>query len=182
MLGLAARGLTTRQIADRLVISPKTADRHIQHVYGKIGVSTRAAAALWAMQHDVVGLIARAARPRRRLTVDQQALDWTEQTPRRCETPGSRTRRCVSGDPACRRASCSAAVGRHTSSTIRVGSPRPTRAAARGAPPTDGAASRWRVPSSSITTFTSVSLKSECSLRFAEPTVSHRSSTIPIFA
>jgi DNA-binding CsgD family transcriptional regulator len=54
VLGLAARGLTTRQIADRLVISPKTADHHIQHIYGKIGVSTRAAAALWAMQHDVV--------------------------------------------------------------------------------------------------------------------------------
>jgi DNA-binding CsgD family transcriptional regulator len=54
VLGLAARGLTTREIADRLVISPKTADHHIQHIYGKIGVSTRAAAALWAMQHDVV--------------------------------------------------------------------------------------------------------------------------------
>jgi HD-GYP domain-containing protein (c-di-GMP phosphodiesterase class II) len=54
VLNLAARGLTTRQIADRLVISPKTADHHIQHIYGKIGVSTRAAAALWAMQHDVV--------------------------------------------------------------------------------------------------------------------------------
>ena len=48
------RGLTTRQIADRLFISPKTADHHIQHIYGKIGVSTRAAAALWAMQHAVV--------------------------------------------------------------------------------------------------------------------------------
>ena len=54
VLRLAARGLTTRQIADRLVISPKTADHHIQHIYGKIGVSTRAAAALWAMQHTVV--------------------------------------------------------------------------------------------------------------------------------
>ncbi len=54
VLQLAARGLTTRQIADRLVISPKTADHHIQHIYGKIGASTRAAAALWAMQHDVV--------------------------------------------------------------------------------------------------------------------------------
>ena len=42
------------QIADRLYISPKTADHHIQHVYTKIGVSTRAAAALWAMQHAVV--------------------------------------------------------------------------------------------------------------------------------
>jgi HD-GYP domain-containing protein (c-di-GMP phosphodiesterase class II) len=54
VLTLAARGLTTRQIADRLVISPKTADHHIQHIYAKIGVSTRAAAALWAMQHEVV--------------------------------------------------------------------------------------------------------------------------------
>ncbi len=54
VLGLAAKGLTTRQIADRLVISTKTADHHIQHIYGKIGVSSRAAAALWAMEHAVV--------------------------------------------------------------------------------------------------------------------------------
>jgi HD-GYP domain-containing protein (c-di-GMP phosphodiesterase class II) len=54
VLRLAARGLTTREIADRLYISPKTADHHIQHIYGKIGASTRAAAALWAMQHAVV--------------------------------------------------------------------------------------------------------------------------------
>jgi HD-GYP domain-containing protein (c-di-GMP phosphodiesterase class II) len=54
VLRLAARGLTTREIADRLYISPKTADHHIQHIYGKIGCSTRAAAALWAMQNAVV--------------------------------------------------------------------------------------------------------------------------------
>ena len=54
VLNLAARGLTTREIADQLFISPKTADHHIQHTYSKIGVSTRAAAALWAMQHDLV--------------------------------------------------------------------------------------------------------------------------------
>jgi DNA-binding CsgD family transcriptional regulator len=54
VLRLTARGLTTREIADRLSISPKTADHHIQHIYGKIGVSTRAAAALWAIQHTVV--------------------------------------------------------------------------------------------------------------------------------
>jgi HD-GYP domain-containing protein (c-di-GMP phosphodiesterase class II) len=54
VLRLAARGLTTQAIADQLFISPKTADHHIQHVYTKIGVSTRAAAALWAMQHAVV--------------------------------------------------------------------------------------------------------------------------------
>ena len=54
VLRLAARGLTTQQIADRLFISPKTTDHHIQHIYNKIGVSTRAAAALWATQHAVV--------------------------------------------------------------------------------------------------------------------------------
>ena len=54
VLGLAALGLTTQEIADRLFISPKTADHHIQHVYTKIEVRTRAAAALWAVQNDVV--------------------------------------------------------------------------------------------------------------------------------
>lgn len=54
VLRLAARGLTTQGIADQLFISPKTADHHIQHIYTKIGVSTRAAAALWAMQNAVV--------------------------------------------------------------------------------------------------------------------------------
>jgi DNA-binding CsgD family transcriptional regulator len=54
VLRLAARGLTTQDIAGRLYISPKTADHHIQHIYSKIGVSTRAAAALWAMEHTVV--------------------------------------------------------------------------------------------------------------------------------
>jgi HD-GYP domain-containing protein (c-di-GMP phosphodiesterase class II)/DNA-binding CsgD family transcriptional regulator len=54
VLRLAAKGLTTQAIADRLFISPKTADHHIQHVYTKIEVSTRAAAALWAIQHGVI--------------------------------------------------------------------------------------------------------------------------------
>lgn len=54
VLRLAARGHTTQQIADQLFISPKTADHHIQHVYTKIQVSTRAAAALWAMRNGIV--------------------------------------------------------------------------------------------------------------------------------
>ena len=54
VLCLAARGLTTQQIADKLFISAKTADHHIQHIYNKVGVSTRAAASLWAMQHAVL--------------------------------------------------------------------------------------------------------------------------------
>ena len=54
VLQLAARGITTREIGQRLFISPKTVDAHIQHVYTKIDVSTRAAAALWAIQNDVI--------------------------------------------------------------------------------------------------------------------------------
>jgi len=54
VLVLAARGLSTQQIGEALFISPKTADHHIQHIYAKIGVSTRAAAALWAMQNSVL--------------------------------------------------------------------------------------------------------------------------------
>jgi len=53
VLGLLAHGLQTKQIARALEISVKTADRHIQNVYGKIGVSTRAAAALFAMHHGL---------------------------------------------------------------------------------------------------------------------------------
>jgi HD-GYP domain-containing protein (c-di-GMP phosphodiesterase class II) len=53
VVGLLARGLQTKQIASLLGISVKTADRHIQNAYGKIGVSTRAAAALFAMEHGL---------------------------------------------------------------------------------------------------------------------------------
>lgn len=54
VLRLVARGLSTRQIADTLVISAKTVDTHIQHLYGKTGVSTRAGATMFAMQHDLL--------------------------------------------------------------------------------------------------------------------------------
>jgi HD-GYP domain-containing protein (c-di-GMP phosphodiesterase class II) len=54
VIGLLARGLQTKHIARALGISAKTADRHVQNVYGKIGVSTRAAAALFAMEHGLV--------------------------------------------------------------------------------------------------------------------------------
>lgn len=53
VVGLLAHGLQTKQIARALGISAKTADRHIQNSYRKIGVSTRAAAAVYAMQHGL---------------------------------------------------------------------------------------------------------------------------------
>src|SRR6266536_2528708 len=54
VIALLARGLQTKQIARSLGISVKTADRHVQNAYAKIGVSTRAAAAVFAMQHGLV--------------------------------------------------------------------------------------------------------------------------------
>jgi HD-GYP domain-containing protein (c-di-GMP phosphodiesterase class II) len=54
VLRLVAAGLTNRQIADRLVVSPRTAEHHVQHIYAKIGASSRAAAALFAMEHGLL--------------------------------------------------------------------------------------------------------------------------------
>ena len=54
VLALLARGMTTKQAACRLGISPKTCDHHIQHLYGKIGVSTRAGATLFALEHGLI--------------------------------------------------------------------------------------------------------------------------------
>ena len=54
VVGMLARGLQTKQVARALGISVKTADRHIQNAYRKIGVSTRAAATLFAMEHGLL--------------------------------------------------------------------------------------------------------------------------------
>ena len=47
-------GPTTREIGERLFISAKTADRHIQNLYTKIGASNRAGATRWAVEHGLV--------------------------------------------------------------------------------------------------------------------------------
>jgi HD-GYP domain-containing protein (c-di-GMP phosphodiesterase class II) len=54
VVGLLARGFQTKQVARALGISIKTADRHIQNAYRKAGVSTRAGAAMFAMEHGLV--------------------------------------------------------------------------------------------------------------------------------
>jgi HD-GYP domain-containing protein (c-di-GMP phosphodiesterase class II) len=54
VVAMLARGLQTKQVAQLLGISLKTADRHVQNAYRKIGVSTRAGATLFAMQHGLV--------------------------------------------------------------------------------------------------------------------------------
>jgi HD-GYP domain-containing protein (c-di-GMP phosphodiesterase class II) len=54
VLILLARGLSNRQIAERLVITPKTAGNHVEHIYAKIGASSRAGAAMFAVQHGLL--------------------------------------------------------------------------------------------------------------------------------
>lgn len=55
VLALIARGSTNREVAARLSISPKTVGRHVEHIYAKIGVTTRPGAALFAMEHRLLG-------------------------------------------------------------------------------------------------------------------------------
>ena len=54
VLRLLARGLSNKEIAERLVISPKTAGNHVEHIYAKIDASSRAAAAMFAVQHGLL--------------------------------------------------------------------------------------------------------------------------------
>lgn len=54
VLGLIANGKTNKEIAAALGIASKTAGNHVQNVLGKVGVSTRAAAAMFAMRAGLV--------------------------------------------------------------------------------------------------------------------------------
>jgi DNA-binding NarL/FixJ family response regulator len=55
VLGLLARGLTNKEIAARLVLSPRTVQHHVAHIYLKIDRRTRAGAAMFAMEHGLAG-------------------------------------------------------------------------------------------------------------------------------
>ncbi len=54
VLRLVAMGMTNEQVANQLVISPRTVDTHLTSIYGKIGVSSRSAATRYAMEHHLV--------------------------------------------------------------------------------------------------------------------------------
>jgi HD-GYP domain-containing protein (c-di-GMP phosphodiesterase class II) len=54
VLRLLARGSSNSEIAEALVISRRTAEHHVQHIYAKIGLSTRAGASMFAMEHDLL--------------------------------------------------------------------------------------------------------------------------------
>jgi DNA-binding NarL/FixJ family response regulator len=54
VLRLVAEGMSASDIATQLFISTRTAEHHVQNIYTKIGVSSRAGATRWALEHQVV--------------------------------------------------------------------------------------------------------------------------------
>ena len=53
VLRVVAQGLTNEQVAERLIISPRTVDTHLTSIYSKIGVSSRVAATRYAIEHHL---------------------------------------------------------------------------------------------------------------------------------
>ena len=49
-----AAGRTNREIAESLTISQHTVGRHVEHIFAKLGVTTRAAATAYAYRHDLL--------------------------------------------------------------------------------------------------------------------------------
>lgn len=54
VLQLSARGLSVSEIGRRLCIAPATVKTHLQHIYGKLGVSNRAAAVATALRMHLI--------------------------------------------------------------------------------------------------------------------------------
>ena len=53
VVALITRGLSNRQIAERLVISERTADRHVSNILETLGLSSRAQVAAWASRRGM---------------------------------------------------------------------------------------------------------------------------------
>jgi DNA-binding NarL/FixJ family response regulator len=54
VLHLLAQGLTSAQIAERLVLSPMTVNTHVRSIYSKLGVTSRSAATRYAIEHHLL--------------------------------------------------------------------------------------------------------------------------------
>jgi DNA-binding CsgD family transcriptional regulator len=55
VLALVVAGRSNPEIADALFISPRTAQTHVQHIFDKLDVGTRAEAAAYATKHGLLG-------------------------------------------------------------------------------------------------------------------------------
>jgi DNA-binding CsgD family transcriptional regulator len=53
VLHLLAGGLTNAQIAEKLIVSPRTVHAHVRSIYSKLGVTSRSAATRYAIQHQI---------------------------------------------------------------------------------------------------------------------------------
>ena len=51
---LVARGLTNRQVAEQLLVTPRTIETHLEHIFAKLGVQTRTELVAWAVRQDIV--------------------------------------------------------------------------------------------------------------------------------
>jgi predicted ATPase/DNA-binding CsgD family transcriptional regulator len=51
---LVARGLTNRQVAAQLLVAPRTIETHLEHIFAKLDVQTRAEVAAWATRHELL--------------------------------------------------------------------------------------------------------------------------------
>jgi non-specific serine/threonine protein kinase len=49
---LVARGMTNRQAAEQLLVAPRTIETHLEHIFAKLGVQTRAEVAAWAARKE----------------------------------------------------------------------------------------------------------------------------------
>jgi DNA-binding NarL/FixJ family response regulator len=56
--GLVAQAYTNREIAERLLISERTVDKHVQNILNRLGLRSRTQAATWAVQHGIAAVSA----------------------------------------------------------------------------------------------------------------------------
>ena len=54
VVALITRGLSNRQIAERLVISERTADRHVSNILTKLGLATRSQISAWTSERRIL--------------------------------------------------------------------------------------------------------------------------------
>ncbi len=69
-LRLVAQGVSDREVAARLVVSPRTVHAHLAAIYGKLGVTSRTQATRWALEHGRACGVGHPVGPMQRLTPD----------------------------------------------------------------------------------------------------------------